>query len=468
MTGRRQATLAAAGLALGTVAVVAGGQSPTGTTTPPTTWLGLLSPTGYHVGDAWGWGAAALLATALLVPLWVHVVVRGQLREREVWRLAAIWGLPFAAGPPLVSKDVFAYAANGLMLRAGVDVYTHGADGLKQLHSADAARALAAVDPTWHQTPSPYGPLASLLVRTAAQLAAGNPVGTVVVLRVVAVVSVVALAAAAAALAGRHRATAVALIALNPLVLVHAVSGAHVEAPMCALLVLGLVAATRNRWVLAVVLVCAAGAIKAPAYAALGAMVVLHARQRDPVRAVAQDAGVALAATAIFTLLVPHGLGWLGNLTTPTQGKAPASLANAVAALLPGVGPHPVQLVFLAVGAIVVVALALTAGRRPLEVSVGLGLLALMALAPVFYPWYALWGAVCLLPTARGRGRDWLIVLCGLAALFATTGTPSWFALVLHALEAEVAAVWLVVRYRPEAAEGATLTRPRPATGTRS
>jgi hypothetical protein len=467
VTGHRQATLAAAGLVLGVVAVVAGGQSPTGTTTPPTTWFGLLSPTGYRAGDPWGWGAASLLASALLVPLWV-VAVGSRLPERAVWRLAAVWGLPFVIGPPLISKDVYAYAANGLMLRAGVDVYTHGADGLQQLHTADATRALAAVDPTWHQTPSPYGPLASLLVRTAAQVSGGNPVGTVVVLRAVAVVSVVALAAAAAALAGRHRATAVALIALNPLVLLHAVSGAHVEAPMCALLLLGLLAATRNRWALAVVLVCAAGAIKAPAYAALGAMVVLHARQRDPVRAVGQDVAVALAASAAFTVLVPHGLGWLANLTTPTKGKAPVSLANAVAALLPGVGAHPVQLGFLAAGAVIVVGLALTAERRPLETSVGIGLLALMALAPVFYPWYVLWGAACLLPTARGRGREGLIVLCGLAALFATTGTPSRFALILHGVEAAVAAGWLVQRYRAQPVEEEPLTRPRPATGTRS
>ncbi|MEO9137589.1 MAG: polyprenol phosphomannose-dependent alpha 1,6 mannosyltransferase MptB [Jatrophihabitans sp.] len=452
--------LAVGGASLATLVVVAGGKSGTATTTPPTSWLGLLSATGYRPGGPWLTGAVGAAGLILLVLLWVYamnVVAHGAVSERAAWRLALAWATPFIVGPPLVSKDIYAYAANGVMLQNGLDPYRSGVSALNGLHTAAAARALAAVDPTWQRTPSPYGPLSSVIERTAAQIAGGNPVVTVVVLRVVAVLGVGALVWLSASLATRNRALVVVGIGLNPLVLVHAVSGGHIEAVMAALLVAGLVAARSRRWILAVVLVCAAGAVKAPVYAALLPMLVVHARQRTTSRwrPILLDLLVAALSTAVFVLLVPNGLGWLHNLSTPTKGTSPRSIPVGIYSALHQVLPAAwsdavttlVTLAALAAAAGVVVWLAVTSERRPLEASVGLGLVALAALAPVFYPWYLLWGLGCLLPVATPQVRDWLVALCAVITLTALNGLPSWLALIIDIIAAVVGAWWLYHRH---------------------
>lgn len=457
-------SLAVGGLSLSTLIVVAGGKSGTATTTPPTSWLGLLSPTGYRPGGVGMAGVVGAFALILLVLLWVYamnVAARGPVSERAAWWLALAWATPFIVGPPLVSKDIYAYAANGLMLQHGLDPYRSGVSALSRLHTEHAARALAAVDPTWHHTPSPYGPLSSVIERTAAQIAGGNPVATVVVLRIVAVLGVGALVWLSASLATRNRSLVVVGIGLNPLVLVHAVSGGHIEAVMAALLVAGLVAARSRRWILAVVLVSAAGSVKAPAYAALLAMLVVHARQSATSRwrPMLGDLLAAVLSTIGFVLLVPNGLGWLHNLTTPTKGTSPRSIPVAVYSALNHVLPAAwsgavialVTLTALAVGAGVVVWLAATSERRPLEASVGMGLVALAALSPVFYPWYLLWGLGCLLPVATPRVRDWLVVLCAVITLTTLNGVPSWLALTIDIVAAAVAVRWLYRRHGPRA-----------------
>lgn len=448
--------LAVAGTAASTLTVVAGGRSGTATTTPPTTWLGLLSPTGYRPGGAWLFGALTLGGLVLLVLAWMAVVslaARGALSERAAWRLAVAWAMPFVLGPPLISKDVYAYAADGMLLRHGLNVYRSGVSALAGLHTGDAARGLAAVDPTWRGSRSPYGPLASTIERAAAQLSGGHPVMTVVVLRIVAVVAVAALVWLAASLATGHRAMAVVCVGLNPLVLAHAVSGAHLEAVMAALLVAGLAAARQRRWVLAVVLVCAAGAVKAPAYAALPALMVVHARHTPTRRwrPIADDLLVATLSSIGYVLLVSDGLGWVRNLATPTHNRSATSISAVISIVLHRALPMAwsdtvsklVTLSALAAAAGIVGWLAVTSGRRPLAASVGFGLLGLAALTPVFYPWYLLWGVVCLLPASPPRRRDWLVALCGVATLAALTGLPSWATTTADLVPVLAAAVWL-------------------------
>jgi hypothetical protein len=68
--------------------------------------------------------------------------------------------------------------------------------------------------------------------------------------------------------------------------------------------------------------------------------------------------------------------------------------------------------------------LTATVRRRPLEATVGLGLIAVAVLSPVIYPWYLLWGALCLAPVAKGRVRDLLVAACASAAILAVPGLP--------------------------------------------
>jgi alpha-1,6-mannosyltransferase len=106
---------AVAGFLAACLAVVAGGQAGTvDTTTPVTTWLGLLSPTGYRPGHSWVAALLLFVGIGALVFLWLAALRRlasAAFTERQVWCVAATWSAPFLFGPPLISKDVFSYAA---------------------------------------------------------------------------------------------------------------------------------------------------------------------------------------------------------------------------------------------------------------------------------------------------------------------------------------------------------------------
>jgi hypothetical protein len=461
------------------LAAVAGGRAYTGTSTPPTSWLGLLAPAGYRPGGQWIFGLLLFLGIAGLAAAWLWALAvhrRGALTERQVWRIGAAWCLPLAVGPPLVSKDVYSYAAQGILERNGFDVYRTSVSVLARIGGIDS-RALEAVDPRWRHALSPYGPLATAIERAAAALTAGNPVGIVIVLRVLAVLSLVVVARMAAELAAPHRATGLVVILLNPLVLVHAVSGVHFEAPMCALLLAGLVAAKRGRWHWAIALICAAGAIKPPLLAVLPALFVMHAASRSirggapgRLRPVLIDVLTAAAAFGALTLLVPDGLGWIRNLATTAGGDPTSSLTGTLGALIKSVLPETAHTyvnaatklagVIAAVG--VVAFVSVTARRRPLPATAGYALLAVALLAPISYPWYVLWGAVCLLPIARSTTLDCLVALCIFESVSSVPGAPGVLTGTLKIIVLAAAIGVVSVRFRNRARDACGTARSAP------
>ncbi len=460
-------TLGVTGLAAAVLAVATAGHAYTGTTTPPTSWLGLLAPSGYRPGDSPWFGVLLWLALAGLTGCWLAALrlqARGRLDRRRVWGLAAAWAAPLALGPPLVSKDIWAYAAQGTMTELGLDVYRRGPQALATLPGHDAARALAAVDPRWRGSPSPYGPVTTLLERLGGALGGGDPVATAVLLRVVAVLSVIGLGLAVAALVpDRHRDRALALVLLNPLLLVHGLADAHVEALMGALLVAGLAAAGRGRWGAAVALVAVAGLVKAPALLALPAVLAAHActvQGRARAVALGRDLVVAAAALLLPSLLVPHGWGWLRNVRTPGGGDPTFSPIGNLAELA-----GPASGVVVATGALAaaVVLLWLAAGltTRPLPATVGWALLAVAFLAPVTYPWYALWGMSCLLPVAGARARTVLVALSVVLTFSSVPGAPGPLTAAFTGVAALAAVV--VVARRLRARPGVSDRRSVPA-----
>src|SRR5664279_2430808 len=213
---------------------------------PLTSWFGLLAHAGYTVTNLIP-GLLMIAGIAALAALWlVALSLARTLDERGVWTIATVWAVPFVIGPPLLSTDVYSYAAHGLLARAGLSPYHHAPSAL-------AGQAIVnAIDPNWRSTPSTGGPVS-----------AGNPLGAVLLLRALAVVCAVAIGRLAADLAGRRRAAeAVAITALNPAMLLYVVSGAHFEGLFVALLLGALVRAGQRRWILAIVLACAAAGVK--------------------------------------------------------------------------------------------------------------------------------------------------------------------------------------------------------------
>jgi hypothetical protein len=426
----RPAALAAAGFVAATLTVVTGGRvGPVLGSATLTSWFGLLAGSPARVDGRLLPGVLQAFGIGALVIVWLltlSAMRAGKWREDVVWRLAAWWAIPFVLGPPLLSSDVYSYAAQGELIARGLNPYVLGPAGLNN------GDLLNAVDPVWRNAPSPYGPLTGLLQHGAVAIG-GSPVGAVVALRVVAVLSVVVIGLCAATLAtDRMRAAAIALTVLNPLVLLQVVSAAHLEGAMCALLMLALVACRRSP-ALALVAACAAAAIKAPAAAAILLISAQHWRMarswrtRSPNWAYwLQPVVVVGACWLAFSLLVAHSWGWLSALTTPTVGYtrgSPTALLGDLLSAIVSWAPSPdttaaARAVGLVAAGCIVCYLAATSDRRQLSRSVGYALLAVAALGPVIYPWYLLWGLVCLAPIAVSRFERRLVVTTSCFACF--------------------------------------------------
>ena len=166
-----------------------------------------------------------------------------RLGVRVVGALIVVFVVAFACAPVLLSHDAFSYVDYArLGVKHGLDPYVNAPD------AAPADPAFAHV--TWTETPSAYGPLFTLATYPLAWL----PIWlAVAVLKAVAAVSVLGLAWIVARLAGRRGidpARAAAFVALNPLVLVHVVGGAHNDGLATLLAMAGVAAleARREAW----------------------------------------------------------------------------------------------------------------------------------------------------------------------------------------------------------------------------
>ncbi|MEV7891094.1 polyprenol phosphomannose-dependent alpha 1,6 mannosyltransferase MptB [Streptomyces sp. NPDC002817] len=364
----------------------------------------------------------------LLIAAWLLLgrLVRGAAppSPRALLLVLAIWAAPLLLAPPLFSRDVYSYLAQGAMVDAHMDVYTHG--------PAQLGGPLAdEVAPIWRNTAAPYGPVFLAVASALAGLTRGELPAGLFGMRLVALCGVALMAAALPRLArhsGADPAAALWLGALNPLVLLHLVAGAHNDAVMLGLLGAGLVAAL-GRWpALGAVLVTLAALVKAPAALGLAAVVVLQVRAgRGPVTAVATTAATAAATTVAATAVAGTGYGWIGALNTPVspQNWALTSLlGRATRALLEHLGSDLAPLAIpawhalgIAVAGLTILVIWLRLRPRPVY-ALGLSLVTVAALGPAIRPWYALWGLFLIAAAAPSTSvRHRTAVVTGVLAL---------------------------------------------------
>ncbi|MEH0937659.1 polyprenol phosphomannose-dependent alpha 1,6 mannosyltransferase MptB [Micromonospora psammae] len=410
-------------------------------------WLGgalpRIPPTGATEPAAL---ACWLVGTALLVGAWWSLR-RGAPSTRWAYLTAGLWLVPLLAAPPLGSRDVYSYACQGWAYAAGRDPYQTGV-------AAAGCPWVDAVAPIWRDTPAPYGPFFVLLAALAATLG-GGLVGTVLLLRVLALAGVLLAALCLPGLAGAARvptARAAWLALACPLVGVHLVAGAHNDAVLLGLLLLGLLVLVRlpgrpKGLVVAGVLLGLAVAVKATAVVVLPFAALAAVHGRYTVRALLRDggwlAGAVLAALAAVTALSGLGLGWVGGLARSGDSKQWTSPPTAVGFVVDYVGeslgrrPEAVpvaRVVALALLAVLLVVLwwrAWTALRRLNDVrrrvhrlaaarprvtlfAAGVALVATVALAPVFHPWYAT-GPLFLLAVSASR-TTWFVLPAAVAS----------------------------------------------------
>ncbi|WP_406840029.1 polyprenol phosphomannose-dependent alpha 1,6 mannosyltransferase MptB [Streptomyces sp. AHU1] len=371
----------------------------------------------------------------LLIAAWalLGTVVRGPEppAPRSLLLVLATWAAPLLLAPPLFSRDVYSYLAQGAMVDAHIDVYAYG--------PAQLGGPLAdEVAPVWRSTTTPYGPVFLAVARGLSSLTRGEIPAGLLGMRVVALLGVALMAAALPRLArhsGADPAAALWLGALNPLVLLHLVAGAHNDAVMLGLLGVGLVAARGRSPVAGIVLVTLAALVKAPAALGLVAVIALRGRgqgHRGIARATAATVVVAVATTVAATAVAGTGYGWIAALKTPVSPHnwSPTSvLGRATGALLQKLGSGLAPLAMPAwhtLGLVVTVGLLLFIWLRlrPHPVyALGLSLAAVAVFGPAIRPWYALWGLFLIAaaaPTASVRDR-----VAAVSAVLALAVLPS-------------------------------------------
>ncbi len=323
---------------------------------------------------------------------------------RMLMVICAMWCAPLLLAPPLFSRDVYSYYVQGRLFAAGSDPTTVGVAEIPGWFQAGA-------DPMWAEAPTPYGPAWLLLERAIAEFTHPNAYLAGIGFRLSCLIGVALLAIFVPRLAQAHGvdpATATWLAVLNPLVVMHFVSGAHNDALMAGLLVLAFWLGTCRRCTWAAVLVGCAIAIKPIAVLALPFIGLQWAGQNcgwaARIRAWALATLVAGSTLACWFLLADAGRGLVtAAFGTPsgvlTWLSPPTAVGQLVGGLTTLVGltsdTGPGVAVLRAIGLVaaigIVAWLICTPDRRSPLRGAALALGTVVILGPVVQPWYLLW-----------------------------------------------------------------------------
>ena len=355
--------------------------------------------------------------------------------RRALLTIAAVWALPLALAPPLFSRDIYSYLAQGTILRLGHSPY----------HTAPAALAgmghqhvLDAVSPFWRHTTAPYGPLFLGLLAVVSAVAGSHLVAGALLTRVLGLAGMVLLAIYVPRLArslGSDGRRALWLVLLSPLVTLGLVAAGHNDLLMAGLLVAGVAYALDGRPLLGVVICALAATVKVPALAGVAFIAVAWGREElgraAQARFIAGAALLGLAVLGAVTLVTGVGVDWLSTSLFSTPAKVrlaitPATgLGYTAASLLSdvgiGVSHRGLEGVVGVVGFAVV---ALTGAVMLYRVRIGrlvpwLGAFLLIAAAggPAAWPWYFIWG-LALIGALRAPQHSLALALAVAASVF--------------------------------------------------
>ena len=381
-------------------------------------------------------------------------------RERALLAIAAAWMLPLALAPPLFSRDVYSYLAQGLILHLGHSPY----------HTAPAALAglghqhvLDAVSPFWRHTTAPYGPLFLGLLSIISAVVGSHLVAGVLLARLLEFIGAALLAVYVPRLArsmGSDARRALWLAVLSPLVTLELIVAGHNDLLMVGMLAAGVAYALDGRPLLGVAICALAATVKVPALAAAAFIAVAWGREelgrRAQLRFMGAAALLALVVLGVVTLVVGVGVDWLSTSLFSTPAKVrlaitPATgLGYTVASLLSdvgvGVSHRGLEGAFGAVafGLTAVTGAVLLYRVRVARLVPWLGAFLVIAAAggPAAWPWYFMWG-LALLCALRAPQRSVGVALAIAVSVFVVKPNGI-LALPLHSAPA-VVAVYLLI-----------------------
>jgi alpha-1,6-mannosyltransferase len=378
------------------------------------------SPIGF-----WRYGHGRDLASVLMyggvgLMVWAWIllgreVLAHRARGRAVLTTAAVWTAPMLFAPPLFTRDIFSYLAQGGLPLAGFDPYAVGPEALPGIFADN-------VHYFWQDTPAPYGPLFILIAKAVAWVTGDTIILGVVLMRLALLPGLLlfvwALPELTRRLGGRVS-VALWVAVANPLTVIHLVGGGHNDLLVVGLLATGALASLRGKHVLGIALVTLAMAVKASAVIALPFLVLVWAAhmsgsQRVRIgKAIAAGVGVFVVVFAACTFAAGVGLGWLPALSAPSMIVNWMSLPTAVGefthtllSALVNVPKQPFINVSRVLGGILLVYIAVRqwwAAREGGPDAVrraGVVLLATAVLSPAMLPWYVSWGMALVAATA--------------------------------------------------------------------
>jgi alpha-1,6-mannosyltransferase len=335
-------------------------------------------------------GVALLVATAGYIGAFL-------LAERmpQRWLLAAV-GAAIAAmllAPPLLSSDIFGYIGYA---RLGT---VHGLN--PYLHAPDAVPG----DPVfpliyWQQQTTPYGPLFTLVSYALGPWTPAVALWGLKALAALCAFAATVLAARCAPRYGASPARTIAIIGLNPLLLIYAVGGGHNDPLAMLLLVLALALLAQER-LGGIAALTAAAAVKIPSAIVLPYALVARRRERA---AWLWAAGSALVAAVLSVLLFgSHILTQVTNIESGAAYLNDYSGPDLIGRLTgTGVTAGVRHVTLAAFAAVAVWQLARTWRGADWVAAAGWTTLAGLAIVPSVAPWYVCW----LLPLAAlGRSR---------------------------------------------------------------
>jgi alpha-1,6-mannosyltransferase len=477
---------------LGTVLIAAGGVGAAAVLAPnpllddtPLSWLG------YGHGKQMA-VAVVYVGIGLLIWSWIRLGrdVRAGSADRAALLIAiGVWVLPLLFAPPLFSRDIFSYLAQGDLALHGFDPYRYGVSVLNDHLSAN-------VDPVWQDTPAPYGPLFILVAKSVVLVTGQSTIVGVIALRATMCVGLLLLCWALPRLAKRldgDPANALWLGAANPLVLLYLVGGGHNDLLMAGLLATGTVFVLDHRYRRGFLLVTLAFAVKATAGVLLPFLVWIWAARLDgpPGRrltvAGARALAVVLPTFTICTVLAGVNLGWIPALSTSSVviewlslPTGAGQLAHAVASLFSNTDQQDFLSVTRTIGWLVLIALVARQWWLARDGEPGttirraaIALLVVALCSPATLPWYFSWALVAAAGLAWSKrglvvaafGSVWIVLV---TFPDGTTGLYDWVYLVTAMLVAGFAALSLLRpdpwwwRPDPRASTAATTANIRP------
>lgn len=297
-------------------------------------------------------------------------------------------------GPPLLSTDIFSYIAYGRIGAIyGANPYLHGPSAIPLDY------VYPFVGWQWVTTPTTYGPLFTAISYAFAHVGIAANVVAYKAIAAVSSLVIVVVVWKAARLRGVNPVKAVALVGLNPVIVVFGVGGGHNDLLMLAILVTAVYVLLLGRERTSGALIVAATAVKLTAGVLLPFALAESGGHRDGPRrrqAVLTGFGItaALAAVFSFALFGTGTLHLLQNIQDAQDQGGPHSLSGLVLAGL-GLGRFTgaVNLVLDACFFVWLVWLVRRVWRGELDWIRGAGwaTVGLLVTAGLLQPWYVAW-----------------------------------------------------------------------------